>query len=292
MNSRPSIIQRHPVPFYFVLVYTLAWIVWIPLVIARRGLAGEQVNLSLTLLAGAAPGAAAILSAWAAFGRNGVLCLLRRLLQWRISPVWYLAAFFLPAILPSLTAALVVLFTGRSPGLLVEIKPTNILVGLLTYIPMAVFEEIGWRGFAQPGLQMRMSALRASAILGLGWSFWHLPYFLIPEFSFFPIDSMQNFIIGFAIYSIGTIPTCILIAWLFNNSNGSLILPCIFHGVTNVFAGTFLIPLIKGDGLFALGLSVGLSTFTAVVILIVYGYPKLVRGSRISEHAAFRLTSS
>lgn len=292
MKSHPSFIQRHPVGFYFTMVYLLAWAVWIPLVIARRGLAGAQVNLSLTLLAGAAPGVAATLAAWVAFGRDGVLHLWQRLIRWRISPLWYLVALLIPATLPSLTAALVILFTGRPSGFLVALQPTSILIGLLLYIPMAVFEEVGWRGFAQPGLQMKMSTLSASIILGLGWSFWHLPYFLIPEFSFFPTNSIQDFILGFAIYSVGTIPTCILMAWLFNNSNGSLIMPCIFHGTTNVFAGTFLIPLIKSNGLFALALSVGLSTFAAVIILIVYGYQRLIRRSEISKRSAFELVST
>jgi membrane protease YdiL (CAAX protease family) len=282
-----SIIRLHPVAFYFTLVYTLAWAVWIPLAIARRGASGNQVNLSLTLLAGAAPSVAATLTTWVAFGRKGVAHLWRRLIWWRISPPWYLAALLIPAILAILTAALVVLFTGLSPAFFAGTQPASLMIGLLIYIPMAVFEEVGWRGFAQPGLQARLSALGASAILGMAWSIWHLPYFLIPEFSFFPADSLQRFITGFAIYSLGTIPTCILMAWLFNNSTGSLVLPCVFHGATNVFSGTFLIPLIRASGFIALVLSAGLSTLAAAVVLVVFGYRRLVRGSVGPEHPAF-----
>lgn len=280
-------IRRHPVALYFTLVYALAWAVWIPLMIARR--AGAQVNLSLTLLAGAAPSAAATLAAWFAFGRKGVTYLWQRLIRWRISPLWYLAALLIPAVLPILTVTLVALLAGLPPALFTAARPASLLIGLLIYIPMAVFEEVGWRGFAQPGLQAQHSALGASAVLGMAWSIWHLPYFLIPEFSFFPAVSPQGFIAGFAIYSLGTIPTCILMAWLFNNSKGSLVLPCVFHGATNVFSGTFLIPLSKANGLFALVLSAGLSTLTAVAVLIVFGYRRLVRGSVGREHPAFGL---
>jgi membrane protease YdiL (CAAX protease family) len=289
MNVHDSIFRRHPVASYFALVYALAWAVWIPLAIVRRGATGEQVNLSLTLIAGASPGIAATLIAWAAFGRKGVIYLWQRLIRWRIRPAWYLAAFLIPALLPILTAVLVALIVGLPAGFLASVQPASLLIGLLMYIPMSLFEEVGWRGFAQPGFQARLSALGASAILGIAWSVWHLPYFLIPEFSFFPADSPAGFIAGFALYALGTIPTCILMAWLFNNSEGSLVLPCIFHGATNVFSGTFLIPLVKANGFFALALSVGLSTLTAVVVLFLFGYRRLVRGFIAPDHPAFTL---
>lgn len=289
MNAHSSFINRHCVALYFGIVYLLAWAVWIPLVIARHGTAGEQVNLSLTLLAGAAPCISATFVAWAAFGREGVKRLWQRLIRWQIGLRWYLAAFFVPAALLIAATVLIVLFKGPPVGYLANFQPIGLLTGLLLYIPMAVFEEVGWRGFAQPGLQKNLSALGACAILGIGWSFWHFPYFLIPEFSFFSLDALQGFLSGFAIYSLGTIPTCILIAWLFNNSDGSLILPCIFHGANNVFAGTFLIPLIQANGTFALALSTGVSTFAAAVVLIVFGYHRLTRRPFSSENLAFGL---
>lgn len=289
MNALSSFINRHCVAFYFAIVFLIAWIVWIPLVIARHGPAGEQVNLSITLLAGTAPCISATFVAWAAFGREGVKQLWQRLIHWQIGSRWYFAALFTPAALLLLATTLIVLLKGRPSGYLANFQPVSLLTGLLIYIPMAVFEEVGWRGFAQPGLQKNFSALGACAILGFGWSFWHFPYFLIPEFSFFSLDSLQGFLSGFAIYSLGTIPTCILIAWLFNNSYGSLILPCIFHGANNVFAGTFLIPLIHANGTFALALSTALSTLTATVVLIVFGYHRLTHKPYSSENLAFGL---
>lgn len=289
MNARRAFIKRYCVTFYFAIVYILAWIVWIPLVLARQGASGEQVNLSLTLLAGASPGVAATLVAWASHGREGVKHLWQRLIRWRISPLWYLAALFIPAVLVMTSTILIILFKSRPPGYLANFQPVSLLTGLVIYIPMAVFEEVGWRGIAQPGLQKKMSSFGACVILGLGWSFWHFPYFLIPEFSFFPLDSLQGFLSGFAIYALGTIPTCILIAWLFNNSNGSLILPCVFHGTNNVFAGTFLIPLIKAYGMFAFALSTGLSTLAAAIVLIMFGYRQLIRRPTSSLNPAFGL---
>jgi hypothetical protein len=45
---------------------------------------------------------------------------------------------------------------------------------------VVVGEELGWRGFALPHLLRDRSALAASLILGLLWSAWHLPTFLVP----------------------------------------------------------------------------------------------------------------
>jgi len=41
-------------------------------------------------------------------------------------------------------------------------------------------EEFGWRGFAQPRLQARYSALAANVFVGLLWSTWHLWYVILP----------------------------------------------------------------------------------------------------------------
>src|SRR3712207_2146540 len=38
-----------------------------------------------------------------------------------------------------------------------------------------VTEETGWRGFAQPLLQERMTPFAATLIVGFAWGVWHLP---------------------------------------------------------------------------------------------------------------------
>lgn len=39
-------------------------------------------------------------------------------------------------------------------------------------------EEIGWRGFALPRLQSKFGPLKATLLLSVLWTFWHLPHFL------------------------------------------------------------------------------------------------------------------
>jgi membrane protease YdiL (CAAX protease family) len=42
-------------------------------------------------------------------------------------------------------------------------------------------KKIGWRGVALPGFLKTRSSLKASLILGLVWSVWHLPFWLLRD---------------------------------------------------------------------------------------------------------------
>lgn len=76
---------------------------------------------------------------------------------------------------------------------------TNTYVGsawymFIVYLPLMIIgggiEEIGWRGFLQPALEEKMPFLISSIIVGLIWSIWHLPLWLVKNSS----QSSLNFI--------------------------------------------------------------------------------------------------
>jgi len=54
-----------------------------------------------------------------------------------------------------------------------ELIPKFIFVLLF----VGVGEETGWRGFALPELQKRLSPVVASVVLGAIWAAWHIPLF-------------------------------------------------------------------------------------------------------------------
>src|SRR5215213_5915444 len=74
-------------------------------------------------------------------------------------------------------------------------------------------EELGWRGYALPRLQVGRSALSASLILGVIWATWHLPFYI----------SGAATLAEFAPTSVTTFAATIVITWLFNNTNGSVL---------------------------------------------------------------------
>jgi membrane protease YdiL (CAAX protease family) len=141
-----------------------------------------------------------------------------RMLLWRAPAPWYLfillgvpAMFYLGAIYKGLTFS--ELFPVSSIGVY--------LASLMLFAIKGPVEEIGWRGFALPMLQRKMSPFFAAIIIGIVWGFWHLPAFFlsgVPQgaWSFMP-------------FFVGTIALSIFATGLFNASRGSILLPAILH---------------------------------------------------------------
>ena len=83
-------------------------------------------------------------------------------------------------------------------------------------------EEVGWRGYVLPRLQRRHSALWASVLISIGWSLWHLPLFLVNE-------SYRQMGVGGTIgWYFSMLTGAILMTWLYNSTDGSILLLAIF----------------------------------------------------------------
>lgn len=89
-------------------------------------------------------------------------------------------------------------------------------------------EEVGWRGFALPRLQARYSPLIASLVLTPIWFAWHLP-----------LKVLNPDPISYLFYGLSFVPQTILLTWLFNRTNGSILAVGIAHVSFNV-AGKYL----------------------------------------------------
>jgi len=172
------------------------------------------------------PAIAAFAVVAAARGRAGLGAFARRLLHWRVHPGWYAAVLLgLPASL--LAARAVALARGAELGPWPDAAWTALLGGALLDLvrdPGPV-EEIGWRGLALPLLQQRMSALSASAVLGLVWGVWHLPAFFIggtPQGDY----AFWGFLYGSVVLSL-------LMTVLYNGTGGSIPLVFLFHYANN-----------------------------------------------------------
>lgn len=116
----------------------------------------------------------------------------------------------------------------------------NILSNPLSLLPFAMFtllfgplpEEMAWRGYALDGLQARRDALKASLILGIAWTVWHLPLFWI-EGSYqygLGIGTLQ-----FWLFMLDKIPQSIIMAWLYNKNQRSTVTAILFHFMINFY---------------------------------------------------------
>lgn len=148
----------------------------------------------------------------------GLKQFLSRILLWRAPMAWYVflllgipALFYIGAIVK-----------GLPMDEMVPVSSLNAyLVALVLFAIKGPIEEIGWRGFALPLLQRRMSPLSAGLIIGIIWGFWHLPAFLL--------SGTPQSAWSFSDFFIGTIALSIIATALFNASRGSILLPALFH---------------------------------------------------------------
>src|ERR687890_1280445 len=121
-----SLVKRYPIITFFVLAYALSW--W--------GVILYTINHDLPPVASFGPFLAALIVLAITHGRAGVLGLLRRMVRWRVAPVWYLVALGLPVAV-TLCAVMLNVFLGApapSAGELggwASLLPTFLLILLI-----------------------------------------------------------------------------------------------------------------------------------------------------------------
>jgi membrane protease YdiL (CAAX protease family) len=248
-NRQPSplsplkrLVVRHPVAAFLVMLYAIAWSVFLPVVLQARGLLALPVDLSEGFAFDAVTSLASILGvALPAFlvtaatsGKAGVRDLLGRCLRWRVGIVWYLAALFGllavmvlagsvlsdPAPLEVLTERWSLIFTLFLPEV------------LLPFLLIQIFEEAGWTGFLQHTLQERRGPLMASILVAPAFVLQHLPILLMDA----GIGLASLIVVG-ALVMVAVFFR-VVIMWLYNGSGRSVLVVALFHSAYNSAWGT------------------------------------------------------
>lgn len=151
---------------------------------------------------------------------------------------WYVAALFGSTVVSFLAAAIELALGGPRPSVsltLSDLNPISLIGGLIVG-PLG--EELGWRGFAQRGLQTRYGALGASLVVGVIWSVWHE----------WPIATGEPWdLASIAMFSLRLIALSILFAFLYNATARTLLVPMSAHAGYNL--ANQLVPRADGDQL-------------------------------------------
>jgi membrane protease YdiL (CAAX protease family) len=254
-----SVVRRYPLIVFFVLAYVFSWWTW-PL---------YAFGLSPSPIIAFGPFLAAILVLALTTGKGGVVTLLRRMVRWRVRPVWYAVALLLPVAISGGAALLNVVVLGASApspaelGAWSGLVPTFFLQLLVPGIGGA-WEEPGWRGYALPKLQGGHSALLASLILGVVWAFWHLPLMVIGQIHL----SDPVYIVAWTV----------VFTWVFNNTNGSVLIAMLMHNMHNVISGGYFSAMFSGADWVRQGwLLVALWCAVAAIVVVVNGPEHLSR---------------
>jgi uncharacterized protein len=235
--------------------------------LGSHGVLPFRLPMLLWIPAGYGPTFAALIVTGATSGKMGIRTLLRRLLIWRVGWPWYALALFGSVRMTAITIILYGLLTGILPqlpmlsGQFVLTAPLLFLIGGLVN-----GEEIGWRGFALPGLLAKRSALTASLILGSLWALFHLPLFFTRGDSFASTPPLS--------FLIRTLGAAILFTWIFNNTGGSLLLAYLMHAASNFWPR--VLPMEAMAGSFA-WLPDAITTVAVVLVVLIYGPAHLSR---------------
>jgi membrane protease YdiL (CAAX protease family) len=223
--ARDGLFTRHQLFFFFLFSFVFTWgyfwLIWAPL----------RLPDSLIALGGFGPAASAFLVLALTSGKPGVLSLLRSIVHWRVGASWYLVALLGLPVLNFLAFLVVpgVLADFVAPGLPLPWLYLSEIAICLTIGIAPVWEEVGWRGFAQPRIQRLYGPVVGSLILGALWGVWHLPFFFGPLARTGPEATLVSASLALAEFSIGLTGLSVVMAWVLNNCGGSTLIAILLH---------------------------------------------------------------
>lgn len=277
-------VARYPIIAFFIMAFLFSWIAVLPLLL-NPALPVEPFQI---LGAFAGPTLSALIITAALDGRKGIAAFFKRYIQWRVGLVWWLIALF--GILLSLNTV-AALFVGISVWgeflqNLFVILPTYLLALLVGVILGPLWEEPGWRGFALPRLQEQFGPMLGTLILGTLWALWHLPGYLG---GWMTVGIIPLLISGLAFSIIAT--------WVYNNTQGSILLMILLHSSSNaaISIGSMVLPQNLSDSMnsFVFGGWIPAITYLIIAsIILVATHGKLSYEKEQQRRLALRAVES
>jgi membrane protease YdiL (CAAX protease family) len=263
MNPRNRSSQYVTPLHFFLLTFFFSWMIWIPLCFSHFNVGpfkiSEDVSSIIRLLGVIMPMVSGLLLTAIYGGQPAIRNLLSRLKIWRVGWKWWIGVVFVFPTLLILAGTIYNLFIDQPPISLLPITAAVLLVNIIFLTVASLGEEIGWRGVALPALLNRYRPLTASAILGIVWATWHLPFWILT-------DTIGQYGISYFVLNyVFIVPTTFYITWIFINSKGSLLLPVVLHLVFNII-NVAIFPVTSTTGSFAI--FVGLQLVLMFIIIL------------------------
>jgi membrane protease YdiL (CAAX protease family) len=209
--------------FVLTIIFTLPAYVLITLTGLNIILSPEMV-FAFVPLSVIAPICAALVLTYRKSGGIGVKKLLKRSFDYKRvkNKKWFWPTLLLMPLLFSLVL-------GVSSLLEQELLPAPMPliaapIALIMFFLSALFEEVGWMGYAFEPMSNRWGFFKSTMLLGVIWGLWHVPMliFSMPE----PEMIVAQFLALIALR--------ILIVWLYSNTGKSVFITILFHAIYNV----------------------------------------------------------
>lgn len=223
----------------FPLIYLgWAYLFWSPIFASDESV-WSFPKVILFLVGGASPLIAGLVLAGLTGGRRRLRDIGSRLIDIRRISLRWLAiilVFWLVFDLLMAGAALVFGIADRPLGIAWDAlsSPRALAFMLLLSFVFPAVEEIGLRGYWLDELQERFNPVVAGLINGATWAVWHAPFVWFPGYyantSFHP--ELWWWMPSIVLHTL-------LIVWVYNSTNRSILAVLLFHGLMN-FTGEFL----------------------------------------------------
>lgn len=218
---------------FFGLTYAITWLLWSPYFLPL-GIAVDKLPY-VHMLGSLGPMLAALMVTIYLKGGSGIWALFGRVLSRRKSVRWLGFALLAPFAILLLITGFICVTQHQIPnwhrlfsaGEFSFFSP--IVYVLVNVIFFGLGEEVGWRGFVLPRLQIHYSALTSSLIITGFWAIWHWPLFFNPLGNYSQME--MGGIVGW-LFSLVT--GGLLFTWLYNSSGGNVLACALFHGFMDV----------------------------------------------------------
>jgi membrane protease YdiL (CAAX protease family) len=284
-----NLISRYPLIAFSIVAYVWSWLIWSPVVLAllngpksRPGLLSIPWWATVGALAGGyGPTVSALLLTALQRGAPGVRKLVARLGAWRVGLRWYLVALFLPSVLLGVAIPLAKFRGSVIPPITLR-RAYLMLPALIAAFPFGPLgEELGWRGFLLPRLQRERSALSSSLVIGIVSMAWHLPLFWAPAGT--TISGSPVTAVALLRFLIECVSFAVLLTWLFNSTDGSVLLTVILHAAWNQPLVTFLFSKWPEDTIHTVSELILLPLCLAAAFVICWFGPRRLARGRLAQ---------
>jgi membrane protease YdiL (CAAX protease family) len=244
MNPVTAFIKRQPQVVFWAIAYSIPWLGYVLSRLYPNDL--WQLFVWGPFLGGA-------LVTAIADGRTGFKTYFSRIVHWRVGLKWYAVALFLPLAINAAAIGLNIA-TGAELEQNVQLPalPQVVFFFLFIFFTISLGEEPGFRGFALPRFLAGRSALAASLILGVLHAIWHLPLFLGGDM---PWSTTLIVLSG-----------AVMFTWIFNHTNGSVLIAMIFHTVVDL-SSQFFSPLFNGANAASMSLWQTVAYMAAAILI-------------------------
>lgn len=221
MNTKAEF-KRSPLEFYL-LLFAISIPFWLLGFIDDKGLP-LPMNLPISALMFVCPLVTALILVYRENKLDGIYRLFKIVYHHEKlkKKIWYVPSILLMPFIMLLSYTVMLLLSLPIPKLYIPLLQVPIF--FILFFISATCEETGWMGYVFEPMQDRWDALKSSIILGTVWAIWHV----IP---FIQAHNSPKWIVSQCFF---TIAARVLIVWIYNNTEKSILLAILFHTMINV----------------------------------------------------------